>query len=132
MRLMVDLPAPDGPTTASVLPAGTVKVTALQHDAFGIVAEHDILEADLAAAHDQRLGARPVLDLLRPVEQAEHRLHIDQPLRDLAIDRAEKVEGLVKLDQDRVGRDERADTDLAPYRDADGGQRPAPRPAPAP
>ncbi len=42
---------------------------------------------------------RPVRHLLLHREQAEHLLHIDQPLPDLAIDEAQEIERLVKLHQ---------------------------------
>ena len=42
------LPAPVGPTIATVLPAGTLKVRP-EHRVRGIVAEGDVLECDVAA-----------------------------------------------------------------------------------
>ena len=39
---MVDLPAPDGPTTATVFPAGTVKLTPFSTIRVRLVGEHHI------------------------------------------------------------------------------------------
>ena len=39
MREIVDLPAPDGPTIATIFPAGTSKLTSLRIGRSGIVGE---------------------------------------------------------------------------------------------
>ena len=57
----------------------------------------------------ERDGARPVRDLLVHGEQAEHLLHVHQPLLDLAIDEAEEIERLVELHQIGVHQHELAD-----------------------
>jgi hypothetical protein len=95
---MVDLPAPVGPTIASVRPGGTVK-DALQDLAVRAVAEADILEADLARAARERRRAGRVAHLGRDLEQAEHLLHVRQALLDLAIGEAEDVQRQIELDQ---------------------------------
>ena len=106
---MVDLPAPDGPTTATVLPAGTREADAFEHDAFGIIGEDHIVEADLAARDRQRRRAGLVLDLLRAGAAAEHGFHVHQPLGDFAIDRAQQVQRHKELDHQRIGHHQVAD-----------------------
>jgi hypothetical protein len=48
---MVDLPDPEGPTSASVSPGATRKDTPFQDRPRGIVGEAHIVEHDLAAGH---------------------------------------------------------------------------------
>ena len=74
-----------------------------------LVVEVDMVEHDLAAAHLQRRGAWLVGDLGRDGEQAEHALHVDQRIADLAIGEAQHVERHVELDQEGVHRHEVAD-----------------------
>ena len=89
---MVDLPAPDGPTMATIFPAGTSKLTCFRIWPLRIVSERDVLELDLALGDVKRLGARAIEDLGRFLQQSEHRLDVDQPLLDLAIDHAHEIE----------------------------------------
>ena len=63
-----------------------------------------IVEAHMAAGDDQRLGAGPVGDLGMFAENVEHHFEVDRRLTDVAIDRAEKVQRLIKLDHHRVDR----------------------------
>ncbi len=97
---MVDLPAPDGPTIAQLVPGGMSRSRPLQDLAFGLIAEAHVLEADMRRSAT-RSGAAPgrVDDLGRRVEQVEHRFHVDQPLADRAIDPAEHVERAEQLHQ---------------------------------
>ena len=46
---MVDLPAPDGPTMAQLVPAGMSRSSPFQNFAPLVVAEIDVFEADVAA-----------------------------------------------------------------------------------
>ena len=79
----------------------------------GVVGEADVLEPDLALADHERRRARPVDDLGGDLEQVEHRLDIDQPLLDLAIDHADEIERHGELHQQRIDQDEIADRLLA-------------------
>ena len=109
MREMVDLPAPDGPTMATIFPGGNLEAHILQDRSVRVIGEGDILELDLAFADAQRLGAFLVDDLGRLVQQREHRLDIDQALLDLAIDHAHEIERQIELHEDRVDHHEVAD-----------------------
>ena len=65
-----------------------------------------MVEHDLAAAHHETRRARLVGDLGLHVEQAEHLLHVDECVPDLAIGEAQHVERHVELDQEGVDRHE--------------------------
>ena len=106
---MVDLPAPDGPTIATVRPAGTSKEMPLQDRPRRLVGEVHVLEADRALGDDERRGAGPILDLGLAAEDREHLLDVDHRLLDLAIDHAHEIERLVELDHHGVDHDEVAD-----------------------
>ncbi len=54
------------------------------------------------------IGYDRVLEEQSYIHEIEHFLHIDQRLLDLAIDKAEEPEGLIKLHQIGVGHDEGA------------------------
>src|SRR5260221_3437510 len=45
----------------------------------------------------------PYTTLFRSAQKPEHHLHIDEALRNIAIDRAQKIERNKKLDQQRIG-----------------------------
>ena len=95
---MVDLPAPEGPTTATVWPAGTSKLSPLRiWPAAARNANDDILETDHAAPHFERLGARLILDLRLAGEDCKHRFDVDHRLLDLAIDHAHEIQRLIEL-----------------------------------
>ena len=104
---MVDLPAPLGPTMATVLPAGTCEADVLQDRPARVVAEVHVLEDDLAALGCKWHGAPGLSVTSGPdVEQVEHDLHVDQGLLDLAVDRAEQAERHGQLHQVGVDHDE--------------------------
>ena len=90
-----------------------MKLIALEHGARRLVGENDVVEVDFAAGDLQVGRAGLVLHLLRLMQQAEHRVHVDQRLGDLAIDGAEEVQRLIQLDEDRVRHDQVADRDSA-------------------
>ena len=98
---MVDLPAPEGPTIATVRPPGTSKLIPFRIARFWIVVEVNVLEADGRLSHDERLGVGLVDDLGGDVEQVEHRLDVDQALADFAVDEADEVERHGELHQER-------------------------------
>jgi len=79
------------------LPRRHLEAHIFQDRPFGVVGEGDVVEFDLAPLDAERLGARPVDDLRRLVQQREHRLDVDQPLLDLAIDHAHEVERDIEL-----------------------------------
>ena len=100
---MVDLPAPDGPTTAQRGPGGMSRSMPFRISRLGVIAEAHVLEPDMAAASTvERRRAGAVDDLGRRVEQVPHRLHVDQALADRAIDPAEHVERAEELHQQAV------------------------------
>lgn len=70
----MDLPAPEGPTTATVCPAGTSKLIPFM--AAAVIGEMHVLEDDGAGGDDERLGALDVLDLGIDLQQLEHLLDI--------------------------------------------------------
>ncbi len=74
---MVDLPAPEGPTMASVLPGGTSKLMPFQNLAVGIIGKMHIVEAQMAPGNGQRLRAWPVGDLRVLAENIEHHFEIE-------------------------------------------------------
>ena len=92
------MPAPDGPTMATVLPGRHLEGDALQDRPRGIVGEVHVLEADGGGAHVERVGARLVLDLGIALQHVEHGFDVDDRLLDLAIDHAHEVQRLVELD----------------------------------
>ena len=97
---MVDLPAPDGPTIATVLPAGTSKLTPFRIVRVGIVGKvHVVGSSTLPSATASGMASRPVDDLRADVEQVEHLLDVGQALADFAIDEADEVQRLRKLHQ---------------------------------
>ena len=71
----------------------------MQDTAIGIVGEIDMIEAHRAALNDQWRRVGHVHDLGLAIDQAEHRLHIDQPLADRAIDHAQQVQRAEELRQ---------------------------------
>ena len=77
--------------------------------------EAHVVEDDPCAADLEALGIGPVDDLRRDVEEIEHRLDIDQPLLDLAVDHADEVEWDGKLKKQRVDQNEIADCLLAAH-----------------
>ena len=79
------MPAPEGPTIATVWPLGTRKIRSWRIGALGIIGEGDVLENDLALADAQRLAPGRSLISAFDREQAEHLLDIDEALLDLAI-----------------------------------------------
>ena len=79
-----------------------MEADAFEDNAVGVVVEADILERDIAAADAEGASIRRILYLGRRIGQAEHRIHIDQPLPDGAIDHAEQIERAEKLRQQRV------------------------------
>ena len=110
---MVDLPAPVGPTIASLRPAGTVKSMPVQDLAVRTIAEVHALEPHLARRsigqmRRQRRGAGTISDLALDLEQAEHLLHVHQPLLDRHVDHAEEAQRLIKLHQIGVHQHELA------------------------
>ena len=115
---MVDLPAPVGPTIASLPAGGDGEVDALQDLAVGPVAEMHVLEPHRAGGalrqmRGQRARVGAVRDLPLDTQQAEHLLHVDQALLDLAIDEAEEIQRLVELHQVGVDQHEVADRHAA-------------------
>ena len=65
-----------------------------------------ILELDRALVTDERLRARLVLHLWRLAQEVEHRLDVHQRLLELAVNHAHEVEGLIKLNKNRVDQHE--------------------------
>ena len=72
--MMVDLPEPDGPTSAVTVPGGETEGNIVQHRFAGLVVEIDVLESDLAAHFADRDRAPRIL-ILRPFAQ-----HFARPL----------------------------------------------------
>ena len=58
----MDLPAPDGPVSASRWPAATLIDTSCSAGAFAGVLEADVLELELALGAAAAVGVRAVLD----------------------------------------------------------------------
>jgi hypothetical protein len=102
---MVDLPEPEGPTSASVSPGATRKET-LQDRPRGIVGEAHRVEHHLATGDVELRRAGLVGHLARLFQQVEHLAHVHQRLPDLAIDRAEEIERHGDLDHEGVDHDE--------------------------
>ena len=94
---------------ATVLPAGTSKLIALQDLARRIVGKLHVAELDPALGYPEGLRVRPVDHLPLDVEQGEHVLDVGQALADLAVDHADEVQRLRKLHQHGVDEDEVAD-----------------------
>ena len=74
-----------------------------------VVAEEDMVEDDLPASRLKRLRVGRILDLGPDLEEAEHRLHVDERLAHLAVDEAEEIERDVELDEVGVDQHEVAD-----------------------
>ena len=66
------LPEPEGPTSATVRPEGTVETHAFQHRVVRLVGEGDIVEFDLAALQRERLRVGGFDELRLAVDDAEH------------------------------------------------------------
>ena len=101
------------PDDGDHLPGRHLEAHMFQDRPLGIVGERHVLELDLALGDVKRLGARAIDHLRRLVQQREHRLDVDQPLLDLAIDHAHEIERQVKLHEDRVDHHEAADGEHA-------------------
>ena len=97
-------------------PGRNVDCHAAQDLPLGLIAEIDILEADMARSHHQIGCSGPVFDLGRGIEQVEHRFHVDQPLADRSIDPAEHVERPEQLHQQAIDQNDiaRGKPPLAP------------------
>ena len=102
----MDLPEPLAPTTATVVPAGTSKLTSIQNLTAPIVVKIDLLEADGAVLQLQCRRARLVFDLAMLTQHGEHALHVGERLLYLAIHDAEEIERDVELDQERIHQHE--------------------------
>jgi hypothetical protein len=109
---MVDLPAPDGPTMASVWPGGDRNDKPWRIFAIGIIAEAHILEPHFAARGCGAIAHPARRQFRQRVDQAEHRLHVDQPLTDGAIDHAEHVQWPEELGEQRVDQHDVASGEL--------------------
>src|SRR3546814_5745641 len=72
-----------------------------------------ILERHRAAIDDERPGALRIGDLGWRIDQAEHRLHVDQPLADHAIHHLEPVERAKELREQGVHQHDVANLELA-------------------
>ena len=103
------MPAPEGPTTATLMAGGHLEADPVEDLPLGLVGEGDVLETDRTALDHQRLGAGLVLDLRLAREDREHPLDVDHRLLDLAIDHAHEIERLVELDHHGVDHHEVAD-----------------------
>ena len=68
-----------------------------------------MVEDDLPASRLKRLRVGRILDLGPDLEEAEHRLHVDERLAHLAVDEAEEIERDVELDEVGVDQHEVAD-----------------------
>ena len=79
-----------------------------------------MIEANAAVGHGERRRAGSVDDFGRRVEQVPHRLHVDQPLADRAIDPAEHVERAEELHQQAVDPDDVAGREAAAAPAPDG------------
>ena len=116
---MVDLPAPDGPTMATVLPGRHLEEMPFRIGRVGIVVEaRHRRSAPPRRRPTSGARVRLVDDLRGHVEQVEHRLDVDQALLDLAIDEADEIQRDRQLHQQRVDQHEIADRLLAAH---DGG-----------
>ena len=104
------MPEPVSPTSAVVVPAGTVNETSSSVQAVVVVAEPDVVEDDVAGLRDrERVG--PLLDVDRlvevledPVEERERRLHVQT-------DAEQRADGEEQPRLQRRERDERRDVD---------------------
>ena len=97
------MPEPEWPTTATRWPAGIVEAHVEEDLPRFLVAEIHVGESSTLGGPDgsvRRTGA--VLDLAVLAEQAEHAVHVEQRLLDLAVHHAEEVERDVELDQQAV------------------------------
>jgi hypothetical protein len=103
---------------ATVLPAGTSKLMPFRIGRGRHRSGTRRRRSGRAAVDDERLRVGLVDDLRRHVEEIEHRLDVDQPLLDLAVDEADEVERDRQLHEQRVDQDEIADGLLAAH---DGG-----------
>ena len=100
---------------ATVLPAGTSKLTPLQDRALRDVGELHVLEAHRALADDERL-ARPAGPGSPGCcsQDREHVVDVDERLFDLAVEHAHEVQRHVELHQHGVDQHEAADRVRAP------------------
>ena len=110
---MVDLPAPDGPTIATVLPAGTLNEMSCRNFSFFVIVKPDIPEFDFPFFDFNRLGIGFVLDFLFNDHEREHFFQISETLADFTIDKADKIEWDKKLYQQRIDHNEIAEGLLA-------------------
>ena len=151
---IVVLPAPDGPTSATVSPGSTTSETSRRIQSLGSsppgvpgassdgdrdlvarrVAEPHVLELDAALGVDEVDGAGPVGDRRGEVEHLEHALERDERGEDVDARVRELRERLVDLADvdherdDRAGRDRARDREVAADevddRGADRGDEP--------
>ena len=90
-----------------------LEIQPVQNLAVPVIVEHHILEPHHAIGNRQGLRSRLVDNLLFGVDQLEHRVHVDQPLADRAIDHAEHVERPEQLHQQRVDQHQVTDRQVA-------------------
>ena len=110
----MDLPAPDGPTSATVLPAGDREADVVEHALVGDVrvGERDVLEPDALADGAEHLGARPVDRLRRRVDDLEQPLGARERLVPVVVGDREALEGPEQRRERDEERDEVARLDV--------------------
>ena len=90
-----------------------VEADAVQDLPARIIAELHGVEGDPRARQAERNRARRVGDFRRGVDQAEHRVHVDQALADFAIDHAEQIKRAEQLHQQAIHEGDIADGEAA-------------------
>ena len=76
---MVDLPAPEAPTNATLFPAGTSRVIRFRAAFFGHIGKTDIFETDVAFNGTQIHRPRFFEDFRFRVQKLEQALRSSQP-----------------------------------------------------
>ncbi len=109
------MPEPDGPTSATVRPGGTARLTPLSTEIFGLVGEGDVVELDLAALQLERLGIGRLDQLGLAIDNAEHPARRRHALLQLRLQGRGTLERTV--DQERRGHEahELAEAEIAAH-----------------
>jgi hypothetical protein len=103
----VDLPEPEGPTTATVLPAGMVEADVFEDRSIALIGKrHPIKHHIGRTLQGQGLCTWRIGHFAFPVHQHKHFVQVGQALLDLAVQHTQKVQRNVQLDHEGIDHDQ--------------------------
>ena len=110
----VDLPAPVGPTTAILAPAGTSRSMPVKHRRVGAIAKADAAPGDVAARAPRREAAAAVLEIGLGVEDFKDPARADAGAGDQSPALRDLVDRRVELREVGDEHDQLADRQICP------------------